>query len=146
MTGFIEAKSKMFYSLFTTMTVWEKYWLVVQRWSKNYKSFLLSTLSWDIGHFTIFTLLFLFLLQMLQRSLVAWWRTRGRGTQPTSAVRWRLTPVPPSSGSEKTCRCPAPTPPTSRSTTRRPAATWRWAAPAVCTKTHKRHWKLLFSF
>lgn len=66
---------------------------------------------------------------MLQRSWVQWQCIRGRETQPTSAVRWRLTPEPQSFGSETASSCPLPTPPTWRSTTHQPSATWRSAAP-----------------
>ncbi len=69
------------------------------------------------------------LLQMLQRSWVQWQCTHGRETRPTSAVRWRLTPEPQWFGSETASSCLLPTPPTWRSTTHQPSATWRSAAP-----------------
>lgn len=68
-------------------------------------------------------------LQMLRSSRVTWRGTRGRGTRPTSAARWRLTPEPQWFGTEMASRCPPPTSPTWRSTPHRPSATWRSVAP-----------------
>ena len=67
-------------------------------------------------------------LQTLQRSRAQWLCTRGRGIQPTSAVRCWPTRGPQWSGSETASSCPPPTPPTSRSTPPPPPATWRFAS------------------
>lgn len=87
------------------------------------------------------------LLQMLQRSWVPSRCTHGRETRLTSAVRWWLTPEPLWFGSETASRCPLPTPPTWRSTTRQNSATWRSAIFTLihtdmqrCRET-KRFWQ-----
>lgn len=70
-------------------------------------------------------------LQMPPSFRALWLCTLGRATRWTSPARCLPTPVPQSRGSETASCCQAPTTATSRSTTPRPPATWRWDVGAA---------------
>ena len=77
-------------------------------------------------------------LQMPPSCRALWLCTLGRGTRWTSPVRCLPTPVPLSRGSEMVSCCPAPTTPTSRSTTPHLPATWRWGGVGAGARCRSR--------